>query len=146
MTFRQVFEQTDVSACIEPGLRALGQHSRFVECADRQQLEGSVDIDRCLAAQYPREHRWDYAFGFRNRIFYVEIHHVTDSEVDVMIAKYQWLRDWQNRQANSDALKRNSTYHWISSGRGSLTKRSSYMRRIIKSGLGLPQKTLRIDP
>ena len=68
MTFRAAFSQTDVAACLETGLQALGPYRSLIVCADRSSLQGSVDIDRCLAARYPQDHRWDYSFGYSRSI------------------------------------------------------------------------------
>lgn len=144
MTFREVFQQTEVAEGIEPGIRALGHYSRLIETQDTIGFEGSVDMDGCLVSHYPQASRWDYAFGHRDRIYYVEVHPVTDSEVSVVIAKYHWLIDWQNRQPNPTQLKTNSSYHWLSTGHGGLTARSQYMRQLAKAGLAIPKKTLKV--
>jgi hypothetical protein len=145
MAFQEIFRATDVAACVQPGIQSLGKYSRLIETDETEKYEGSVDIDVCLAHQYPHDHRWDYAFGYKNRIHYVEIHHVSDSEVRVVISKYRWLKDWQTRQPNTAALKAKSSYHWVSSGKGSLTKNSRYARSLIQAGLNYPTKTLRVE-
>jgi len=144
MTFRTTFQQTDVADCIQPGIRALGANSSTVTNQSHHDFEGSVDIDTCLTSKYPQDHRWDYAFGLGNKIYYVEVHHASDSEVRVVIAKYQWLRDWQNRQPDPTALKTNSSYHWISSGRVSITKNSRYTRKLTIAGLDYPSRKLQV--
>ncbi len=144
MPFQEVFEHTEVAACLSPGLQALEQYATLIVREDTRALEGSVDIDACLRERYPQQHRWDYAFGYRARLYYVEVHHVSDSEVRVVIAKYQWLKDWQNSQPNPAALKLNSSYHWLSSGKGTLTKNSRYVRSLISAGLDYPPRELRI--
>jgi len=144
MTFRTTFQQTDVADCIQPGIRALGNYSSRVSKQSHHDFEGSVYIDTCLADRYPNDHRWDYAFGLGNKIYYVEVHHANDSEVSVVIAKYKWLKHWQNRQPNPAALKTNSAYHWISSGRVSITKNSRYTRYLTIAGLDYPSRELRV--
>ncbi len=145
MTFHLIFQQTDVATCLRPGIQALGQYSRLIDSNEPERFEGSVDIDACLLQRYPQDNRWDYVFGFDSRIYYVEVHHVSDSEVSVVIAKYRWLKDWQNRQPDPPALKRNSSVHWVSSGRGALTKNSRYTRSLAQAGLDYPKKTLRVE-
>ena len=145
MSFQRTFQQTDVTDCLKPGIQALGEHSHLIENDTPREFQGSVDIDSCLARQYPQDNRWDYAFGYEDRTYYVEVHHVGDSEVRVVIAKYQWLKAWQNRQPNPLALKTDSYYYWVSSGRGSLTKGSRYIRQLALAGLAYPVKRLRMQ-
>ncbi len=144
MAFQDIFQQTEAAPCLQPGLRALGPYSALIVAENPTEFQGSVDLDACLRAQYPQDSRWDYAFGFRDRLYYVEVHHVSDSEVSVVIAKYQWLKDWQNRQPHPAALKTNSSYHWVSSGRGVLTKNSRYVRALTQAGLAYPPKRLQL--
>ena len=146
MTFRDVFEETEVAGCIRQGIQALGHNSHLIVNNHNTRFEGSVDIDTCLVNQrlYTQENRWDYAFGLRNRIVYVEVHTASDSQVSVVIAKYQWLKDWQNRQPNSQNLKNNSSYHWIASGSVSITKNSRFSRSLTASGLGFPKRMLEV--
>jgi hypothetical protein len=70
--------------------------------------------------------------------------HVSDNEVKVVIAKYQWLKNWQNRQPDQSPLKANSSYCWISSARVALTKNSRFTRSLAQAGLDYPKKTVRI--
>ena len=107
-------------------------------------IEASVDIDSCLRARNPNDNRWDYAFGYKHRIYYIEVHHVNDKGVGEVVKKLKWLRDWQNRQTNSILLKANSSYHWISSGTGHLSQYSRFTRLLVQAGLAYPQKFLRI--
>lgn len=144
MAFQEIFRATDVAACVQPGIQALGKYSHLIESDETTKFNGSVNIDDCLKSQHPQSHRWDYAFGFKSHIYYVEVHHVNDSEVKTVISKYRWLKDWQTRQPNTADLKVNSSYHWVSSGKGSLTRNSRYARSLIQAGLEYPAKTLRV--
>jgi hypothetical protein len=146
VAFQRIFLQTDVAQCLQPGLQALGHYSTLIQCNNPMLVEGSVDIDSCLQPFYPQDHRWDYALGHRNVIYYVEVHHVSDSEVQSVIDKLRWLHDWQNRQPNSQQLKTNSKVHWVnSSSGGSLSKNSKYFRRLSLVGIAPPSKVLHID-
>ena len=145
MAFQIIFQQTDVSDCLRPGLQALGQYSRLIHCNNPAQIEGSVDMDSCLIARFPNDNRWDYALGWNNTIYYVEVHHVNDSEVQTVINKYRWLRDWQNRQPNPNELKRNINVCWLNSHNGgSLTKNSKYTRMLTTAGIPFPRKNLQL--
>lgn len=144
MTFSEIFQQTEVAAAIQPGIQALGSYTHLIQSEDAQGYAGSVDIDHCLTRRYPQDPRWDYVFGFHEHLYYVEVHHVSDSQVSVVIAKYRWLRDWQNRQPNPTQLQAHSDYYWLSSGKGSLTKNSRYTRSLARAGLEYPKKLLRV--
>lgn len=150
MAFCRVFEKTNVATCLQPGLQALGKYSQLIIINPNGNnnaqtlIEGSVDIDTCLVRQYPQDHRWDYAFGYDDHIYYVEVHHVNDSEVSVVIEKYRWLREWQNGHNNASELKKNSSYYWVSSGKGGLTPNSRYTRMLTTAGLPGPVNRLRI--
>ena len=145
MAFQRIFQQTDVAQSLQLGLQALGQYSRLIQCNTPNQIEGSVDIDSCLMARFPNDNRWDYAFGWNNIIYYIEVHHVSDSEVHTMINKYRWLCDWRNRQPNPHELKRNSNVYWINSHNGgSITKNSKYIRMLSTAGIPPPRKNLQL--
>jgi hypothetical protein len=144
MTFQNAFQNSEVQEALEQGLRALGQYSSLIQTDDTTGFEGSVDLDRALARKYPNDNRWDYAFGHRSHIFYVEVHHVSDSQVMVMIAKYRWLRNWISGQGQPEELRLNSSYHWLSTGKGSLAKNSRYTRSLASAGLDFPKKYLKV--
>ena len=64
----------ELTECLKAGLQALGANSSKVEVRSTRELAGSVDIDTCLKKYYPIESRWDYVFGYKDRIYYMEIH------------------------------------------------------------------------
>ena len=136
----------EIAECLKAGLQALGSNSRKVEVRSTHDLAGSVDIDSCVAANYPNEHRWDYIFGYKGHIYYVEVHPGTTGEVEVVIAKLNWLKQWCRRSAERlEASQHGSSYHWISSGRTAITKNSKYSRILVQNGISGPSSMLKAD-
>jgi len=136
----------EIAECLTAGLQALGSNSRKVEINSTRHLTGSVDIDSCVAASYPNDHRWDYVFGYKDRIYYVEVHPGTTGEVSVVIAKLNWLKQWRRHSAASlEASQHRSSYHWVSSGRTAITKNSKYSRILAQNGISGPNSMLKAD-
>ena len=99
--FQLAVEQTaEVSAAYEPGLRALRRAEvGKVVASDGSRLDGSLNIDDAVAQLYPNENRWDYAIGYGQKVYFVEIHPAFTGEVPKMIAKLNWLKLWLKAKA-----------------------------------------------
>ena len=111
-------------------------------------LKGSVYIDKCLERRYPNAHRWDYAFGYKDRIYYVEIHPAENThKVGEVTAKLDWLKQWRKLSAkNLEGLEGQSTYHWISTGKTlSSVKRGKYLQILAQNGIRGPDSVLNAD-
>ena len=75
MNFADAVRSTpEIAECLKTGLQALGSNSEKIRETSTRSLEGSVDIDTCLRRIYPNAPRWDYIFGYKDRIYYVEVH------------------------------------------------------------------------
>ena len=94
MSFADVIQSIpEIVQCLKKGLQALGGNSTKIEIRETRALTGSVDIDTCLANRYPNAPRWDYVFGYKSRIYYVEIHPAgSTGEVGRIVAKLEWLK------------------------------------------------------
>ena len=118
MSFPDAVRSTlELTECLKSGLQALGSNRRKIRVDSTRDLTGSVDIDACLARRYPNAPRWDYAFGYKDRVYYVEIHQRRTSEMENVIAKLEWLRQWRKRSAKSlENLKHRAylslDFHW----------------------------------
>jgi hypothetical protein len=101
MKFKASVEGTpDLSACLpQKGLQALSSHSSHVTDYDSRSLEGSLNLDSCLKASHPDSHRWDYVFGYRGQVWFLEVHDAVGGHSDV-IKKAIWLREWLRGKAN----------------------------------------------
>ena len=138
----------EIVQCLKKGLQALGGNSTKVAVRETRHLKGSVDIDACLVNRYPNKSRWDYVFGYKDRVYYVEVHPANNTgTVREVTAKLQWLKQWRKLSAkNLEGLKSQSTYHWISTGKtGSSVKRGKYRRILAQKRIRGPDSVLNAD-
>jgi hypothetical protein len=137
MTFREAVELTpDITNGYQVGLQAFGQCHNKIHVSDTRLIDGSVDIDACTEKKYPDENRWDYVLSYNRKVYFVEVHPACTSEVNVVLKKLQWLKDWLNRQApNINKQKAPQPYYWVQSGKNAILKTSSQYRRISQSNL-----------
>lgn len=139
MSFRQAVEATpDIASGFKEGLKAMGDYSKKVSVANTSLIEGSVDIDSCTSKKYPSANRWDYAFSYHKEVFFVEVHTANTREVDTVLRKLQWLKDWLNNDAPEMNKLKASTlppFYWIQSKGFAIPKTSSQYRRVISQGL-----------
>ena len=138
----------ELTECLKSGLQALGSNRHKIRVDSTRDLTGSVDIDACLARRYPNAPRWDYVFGYKDRVYYVEVHQGRPSEMKSVIAKLDWLRQWRKRSAKSlENLKHQRTYHWISTGRinSAFAKNNRYRRILRQKSIFGPDPVLNAD-
>lgn len=147
MSFAKAVQDTpEIAACLQAGLQSLGANSQKVTIKSPRDLAGSVNIDVCVAALYPNDHRWDYLFGYKAHFYYVEVHPGTTGEVKIVIAKLHWLKQWHRHSAPSlEDCQDQSTYHWIASGKVAITKNSKYSRQLAQNGIVGPHSRLQVD-
>ena len=148
MNFKDAVMSTPtIVNCLKAGLQALGGNSSKIMVHTTRDLKGSVDIDTCLKDDYPNSPRWDYVFGYKDKVYFVEIHQGKTSEVDNIISKCDWLKQWLKSSANSlEQLKDRSFYHWISTkGTASIAKGSRHRRKLDQKGISGPSAVLRIE-
>ena len=149
MNFTDAVRSTpEIAQCLRNGLQAFRGNSGKVAVRETRDLTGSVDIDACLARCYPNAPRWDYVFGYRDRIYYVEVHPADNTrKVGEVTAKLQWLKQWRELSAkNLEGLESQSTYHWISTGRtASSVKRGKYLQILAQNGIRGPDAVLNAD-
>ena len=145
MDFIEAIDNTpDLAGCLQPGLQALqpGERARL-DVSNPRALKGSVDIDTCTKIKYPTEPRWDYIIGYQEAIYYIEFHPANAGEVNTVLAKHQWLRQWQAHTPLKE-LQNESTYHWIASGDIGFTHGSKYSRLLSQQGIQMPVKRLKL--
>jgi hypothetical protein len=141
VSFADVVRNTpEIAECLKAGLQALGANRGKIIVNSTGDLKGSVDIDTCVKDNYPNEHRWDYVLGYKDHIYYVEVHPANTGEVKIIIEKLDWLKQWRKRSApRLEAAQHSSTYHWISSGKTAIAKRSRYRRILAQKGIFGPK-------
>ena len=138
----------EIAECLKAGLQALGSNRYKVKADATRSITGSVDLDECLAQRYPNAIRWDYVFGYKDRFYYVEVHQGRASEIENVIAKLDWLRQWRKQAAtNLEDLKDRSTYHWISTGKieSAFAKNNRYRRILRQKSIFGPDRMLNAD-
>ncbi|MDE0638542.1 MAG: hypothetical protein OXI43_22090 [Candidatus Poribacteria bacterium] len=150
MNFRDTIRNVpEIVECLKNGLQALErQHRSKIQYNSSRELKGSVYIDKCLEKRYPNENRWDYVFGYKDRIYYVEVHSAENTrKVGEVTAKLEWLKRWLTRSAKSlEDLEDQSTYHWISTRKtASSVKRGKYRQILAQKGIRGPDSVLHAD-
>ena len=139
----------EIAECLADGLQALSrQDKRKIKVNISRDLKGSVYIDQCLKRHYPNASRWDYVFGYKDRVYYVEVHPTDNTrKVREIIAKLRWLKQWRRFSAqNLEDLEEQSTYHWISTGKtASSIKRGKYLQILAQNGIRGPDSVLNAD-
>lgn len=133
--FRQAVESTaDIAGGFRNGLQALGKNSEKVSADDTKKLSGSVDIDACTRDLYPEDSRWDYAIGYENLSYFVEVHPANTSNVREMIKKANWLRRWLDEKASAlKSISGDSVFYWIPSGKCAIAPGSPQSRMLAGS-------------
>jgi hypothetical protein len=140
MTFRQAIGATaEVQHCYQEGKMAIPSKERNkVELNDSRKCGGSLFIDECLHNQglYPNDNRWDYAIDYKGEVFFFEVHSANTGEVNTVLNKLVWLKDWLNNKAPSiNALKAKTPFYWVQSNGCHILKNSAQERRVNQNGL-----------
>ena len=139
----------EIAECLRNGLQALErQDKNRIKVNSPRDLKGSVYIDKCLEKLYPNEPRWDYVLGYREGIYYVEVHPADNTrKVREIIAKLEWLKRWLRLSAkNLEDLPGKKTYHWISTGKTAASvKRGKYRQILAQNGIRGPVSILNVD-
>lgn len=155
MTFQEAVHQArpPVNDAYEPGLQALGNHSRAVRCNTPRQVTGSICLDKALAESLPNEPRWDYGVGLKrtrsHEAIWVEVHPASTSDVDRMLDKLSWLRKWLRNDAPAlDSMTRHAArpFYWVATAGIHINANSPQARRLAQSGLRRPTRALPLPP
>lgn len=129
----------DVKGAFKDGLRAVkGEERSKFQANDTRLFTGSIDVDAATEQRYPHDNRWDYAIEYDNETFFVEVHPASTSEVDTMIAKLSWLKQWLKGEAHEiDALKAKSSnpFIWIFTKNNRILSNSPQARKLAQKGL-----------
>lgn len=134
--YTNVFESAvnsidDLKKGYRKGLQALKGNSSKVSIKDSSKLLGSVDIDECTKSIYPQDSRWDFAIGYNQKAWFVEVHPANTSNVKEMVKKVQWLEGWLVGKGKALANIRNDNFHyWIPSGRVCILKTSRQYKNL----------------
>lgn len=120
------------------GLKAVKNSDRNkVDATDPKKIQGSLDIDGQVWKKYPDDNRWDYALSYDDKIYFFEVHSASTSEVDAVIKKLGWLKDWlKNKAPEINKLQKgNQPYTWVQSGSYSILSLGSYAKKLAVNGI-----------
>lgn len=130
----------EISTAYKAGLQALKScDKQKISASDSHKLNGSVDIDSAVKDLYPEENRWDYAIGYDDKVCFVEVHPASTSEVETMLKKLSWLKQWLKNKAPklSSIKKTKEPYIWLSTKSMGILKTSSQFKKLSASGIKL---------
>lgn len=147
ITFKEAVKNTpDIKDNYCSGLQAIkGNERKMIVSKDTKDLSGSVDIDSALKANDPYGARWDYAIGYEDKAYFVEVHPANTSNVQEMINKVDWLKKWLKEKATKLKEIGQTPYYWIPSGNYSISKGSPQERKLSQNGISI-KKNLNIPP
>ncbi len=145
-TFKQaVSATTSIARCFNEGLQALGSNSKKVHLGNPRDCEGSVFIDKCLKSMRPDESRWDYAIGYRGKAYFLEVHPAKASEVDNILRKLAWLKEWLRAEAPKlEQMRAKEGLVWLASGKIHIIPGSREYKILAQRGL-LLQRLLNLS-
>lgn len=137
MSFEEAVKSVpDLSGGYCKGLKAMNADSARIKPMDSKCLSGSVDIDSCTKSKYPDAARWDYAIGYDERAYFVEVHPANTSNIKEMLKKADWLKSWlKNKGEALEKIKKTETLYWVPSGKVAIPKTSPQLRNLAKRHL-----------
>lgn len=144
LTFEQAVKATpSISSYCQNGLKALEKdHPKKIK-VKQESINGSVFIDECLK-KTDNGNRWDYAIGYNNEAYFVEVHSANTSEISVVLKKLAWLKNWLLTSAPElNGIKARDAYHWIQSGKYDILEHAPQFKRAQQSGL-VPKPFLKL--
>ncbi|WP_314646702.1 hypothetical protein [Prevotella multiformis] len=137
--FQIAIENTlDVKNGFRLGLTAIKKSDRNkVEAKESIKLQGSLDIDGQVKNIYPQDPRWDYVLSYDGKLYFFEVHPAETSEVDAVINKVKWLKNWLRAKAPEikKLPKAEHPYMWVQSGRYAILPTAKVQRRLTVSGI-----------
>lgn len=124
----------EISLSLRVGLQALKNDAGRVEATDNRKLNGSVDIDVTTRDSYPEDSRWDYVIGYEGKAYFLEVHSANTSDIDDILKKADWLRQWLNTKAPAlEAISGSKCFYWISPGAYNIVSPSPQARKLAQS-------------
>lgn len=140
MDFREKVKRTFKGKnCLRNGLQAIkNEYKSRINVKNPRELKGSVNIEICVGGG-----RWDYVIGYKDDVYFIEIHTATkSSEIDIVIEKARWLRNWKE----NTPFKKDNKLYWISPGKVGFSQNSTHFRKLRIEGIHFAGSRLRIPP
>jgi hypothetical protein len=139
-TFKQAVKAThDVLLCFRDGKQAILTKERDkIVLTDSKKCGGSLFIDQCLIDQgkYPNDNRWDYALDYDGQVYFVEVHGAKSDQVEVVIKKLEWLKEWLHTNAPEiNSLKAKAPFYWVQKKGYHILPNSAYERAANQKGI-----------
>lgn len=124
---------------IEHGLAAFEERDKSkINCRDTRKITGSIYLDRDLQSEFPDDNRWDYIVGYgsadNEKVWFIEVHPAISSEVEIMVEKTCWLKNWIEHRA-VEFKKINSGMFWVASGKVHIQKHVALLKQLSKLGV-----------
>ena len=143
MTFKESIQLTaSINQAYQPGLEALPKSDRnHISVQRPRSLSGSINLDLTLSKSEPSSHRWDFGIaqkvGDGEKIYWVEIHPESTSEINTVIKKLTWLKQWLADAGGHLGFKNfsNREFIWISSGKTALIPSGQQSKLLASNGL-----------
>ncbi|RMF29200.1 MAG: hypothetical protein D6765_04785 [Bacteroidetes bacterium] len=142
----QVNQIQDLRGSFHPGLGAFGSNREKIHPQDPRACCGSVNLDDNLRRRFPNDPRWDYCICYTKRNYFVEIHPAYTSEVDLVLRKLEWLKQWLRTDGKPlwKGIAPEKPFHWIFTKRCAVKPGDRYARKLAKAGLWPLKDRLRL--
>lgn len=129
------------------GLQAIkGNERKMIVPKDPKKISGSVDIDNALTKLDPHGARWDYAIGYEDKAYFVEVHPANTSNIQEMINKVDWLKKWLKEKAASLNAIGDKTFYLVPSGKVAILKNSPQHRKLSQNKLRIATPIMSLPP
>lgn len=149
MSFEEIVKSIDdIKRCYEKGLRAFkGDESKKIRVTNPRLLNGSVGLDFCTVDKYPDDPRWDYIVGYKKKVFFIEIHPASTSNVKEVVKKSDWLRKWLKDKGSAlkPIISGKEPYRWVATGKVAILRNSKYARELAQNKISFLQKITCLD-
>ncbi|RRD80799.1 hypothetical protein EII14_00365 [Alloprevotella sp. OH1205_COT-284] len=129
----------EVRGCCKDGLQAIPSADRAkFKPINMRLLKASLDIDKSVKDRYPEASRWDYAVEYAGKVYFVEVHGATEGEVQKVIEKGRWLKEWLRERAEKISdIKADAPFFWVPTSGNQILKTSPKMKLLAQEGIAL---------
>jgi hypothetical protein len=148
-----IANSNDLRDAFQAGIQALSAIDRDkLSFTNTRKISGSLNLDAAVTELYPNAPRWDYGIGIKktegnDKAIWVEVHPADANQVQKMIDKLSWLKNWLNNRARDlMAITENDVpYVWVASGHVSFQKTSPQAKKLALAGITFPREHYHIE-
>lgn len=142
MSLKDVVDTNEnLRGCWKKGMQALRKKDKSLIKAAKGICKGGIDIDACLKNLCRHENRWGYGLGVGEKGVFVEVHSAHTTEVNAVLAKLEWLKEYFSAHC-SGFSNLDRSYYWVASGQLAIRKGTPQERRLVKAGIKGPVSSL----